>query len=72
MVKQFLKFCIVGGTGYLLHVSLMAVMVEALDLHYLAASAISPVVVITYNFIGHKWWTFKHESSDVSPSLQRR
>ena len=61
---RFLKFSIVGGTGYLLYILAFFGM-QAIHWPELLAIALAPVANIIYNFVLHDGWTFKrraHES----------
>ena len=54
---QFLRFTLVGGTGYVVNLcvywSLLAV-----GMHYLAAAAVSFLVAAVNNFLWNRTWTF--------------
>ena len=57
--RQFGKYCIVGGIGYLLNLGLLFLMVEAVHVHYLIAAAVVPAFVVLFNFTLNKTWTFR-------------
>jgi putative flippase GtrA len=52
------KFLVVAAIGLTLNALLMLVFFDTLDFHYLAAQVISTVLVLTWNFVGNKLWTF--------------
>jgi len=56
---QFVKFCIVGGTGTAMNLAVMWLLVEISGMHYLPASIVSFAVALTSNFVLNKLWTFR-------------
>jgi len=56
--KQFIKFFIVSLIGLALTELCMAVFVYLLDLWYILAKLATSVVVLTWNFLANKNWTF--------------
>jgi putative flippase GtrA len=56
---QLVKFCLVGGSGYLVNLSVFALCVKALELHHLAAATVAFVVAVTNNFWWNRHWTFR-------------
>ena len=56
---QLVKFCLVGGTGYLVNLTVFAVCVHVLDLHHLVAATAAFVVAVTNNFLWNRYWTFR-------------
>lgn len=67
--KQFIKFFIVAGIGLILTVFFMFIFVHILDIPditiyskvvpgYVIAKMITSVIVLTWNFLGNKFWTF--------------
>lgn len=55
--SQFLRFCLVGATGYVVNLIAYWALITA-GLHYLAAAAISFVVAAVNNFLLNRSWTF--------------
>jgi putative flippase GtrA len=55
---QLFKFCAVGASGYVVNLSVFALCVEVLDLHYLVAATAAFVVAVTNNFWWNRHWTF--------------
>jgi dolichol-phosphate mannosyltransferase len=55
---QLLKFCAVGGSGYVVNLAVFSLAVGALDLHHLAAATVAFVVAVTNNFWWNRHWTF--------------
>lgn len=56
--KKFIKFCVVGGTGYLLLMGMTYLFTEVFELYYIASIAISGVLVAIWNFTWNLRWTF--------------
>ncbi len=59
---QLVKFCIVGGSGFLVNLTVFAVASELLGLHHLESAAVAYVVAVTNNFLWNRYWTFKARS----------
>jgi putative flippase GtrA len=56
---QLVKFCAVGGSGYVVNLSVFALAVHVLDVHYLLAATMAFVVAVTNNFFWNRHWTFR-------------
>lgn len=52
------KFLVVAALGLLLNACFMFVLVELMALHYLLSQVISTVLILMWNFIGNRFWTF--------------
>ena len=55
---QLLKFCVVGGSGYMVNLCVFAVCVGPLSMHHLAAATCAFVVAVANNFWWNRHWTF--------------
>jgi putative flippase GtrA len=55
---QFVRFCLVGASGFAVNLAVYAAMLS-LGLHYLAAAAVSFVVAALSNFLWNRRWTFE-------------
>ena len=55
---QFVKFCAVGGSGYVVNLAVFSLAVALLDLHHLLAATAAFVVAVTNNFWWNRHWTF--------------
>jgi putative flippase GtrA len=62
--NEFLRFCLVGASGYAVNLAVYAGML-ALGLHYLAAAAISFVVAAGSNYVWNRVWTFRAGDAPV-------
>jgi putative flippase GtrA len=57
--RQLIKFCIVGGSGYLVNLCVFAFCLKAFGLHHLIAATIAFVAAVTNNFWWNRHWTFR-------------
>jgi dolichol-phosphate mannosyltransferase len=55
---QLVKFCAVGGSGYVVNLAVFTVAVEGFDLHHLLAATAAFAVAVTNNFWWNRHWTF--------------
>lgn len=60
--RQLMRFCMVGGVGYALNVSVFAACVEGFGVHHLVAATIAFAVALTNNFFWNRHWTFDARS----------
>jgi dolichyl-phosphate beta-glucosyltransferase len=65
--KQFIKFFAVSVVGLALTELCMAVFVFLLGIWYIAAKLMTSVIVLTWNFLANKNWTFRDR---IRPSAQ--
>jgi putative flippase GtrA len=56
---QLVKFCLVGGSGFIVNLTVFAIASEALGLHHLASAGVAYVVAVTNNFLWNRHWTFR-------------
>jgi putative flippase GtrA len=61
-VKKFIRFCIVGGTGYLLTLLAFWIMTSLLHWSNTISIIVAPGGNILYNFILHDNWTFRNKT----------
>jgi len=55
---QLVKFCVVGGSGYVVNLAVFTAAVHLAGIHYLAAATLAFVVAVTNNFWWNRHWTF--------------
>ncbi len=55
---QLFQFGLVGGSGYLVNLTVFAVLNKALDIHYIPAAIGAFCVAVTNNFLWNRHWTF--------------
>ena len=56
---QLSKFGLVGGSGYVINLSVFAVLVEALGLHHSLGAIGAFCVAVSSNFYWNRHWTFR-------------
>ena len=59
-LKQFIKFCFVGGTAALINFSLLYGLVEYFGVWYVLANLAGGFVSAVFNFFSNKFWTFRN------------
>jgi dolichol-phosphate mannosyltransferase len=62
--NQFLRFCLVGASGYSVNLAVYAALLTA-GLHYLAAAAIAFLVAAGSNYAWNRTWTFRSTHAPV-------
>lgn len=70
--NRFIKFCIVGGIGSVLHFSITYILTEYASLWYMASMAIAVAIVITSNFTLNSIWTFKDNQNKYKDKVYNR
>ena len=55
---QLVKFCVVGGSGYVVNLVVFTLAFELGNLHHLVAATIAFAVAVTNNFWWNRHWTF--------------
>ena len=63
---QLLKFCVVGGSGYVVNLAVYASLVRLAEMHYLVAAVCSFLVAVTNNYTWNRVWTFRGERGHVA------
>lgn len=56
---QLVKFCLVGASGYVVNLSVYALLVRGFEVHYMAAAVGSFVVAVANNYLWNRLWTFR-------------
>ena len=56
---QLVKFCAVGGSGYVVNLCVFALCVEVIGLHHLVGATVAFVVAVMNNFWWNRHWTFR-------------
>ena len=64
--EQLGKFCVVGVSGYVVNLGVYALLLNAADLHYVAAATCSFLVAVTNNYLLNRVWTFRHQRGHVA------
>jgi putative flippase GtrA len=58
---QLVKFCMVGGSGYVVNLSVYALALDLLGFDYYVAATISFVVSASSNYLWNRAWTFRDQ-----------
>ena len=58
---QLAKFCLVGGSGYVVNLAVYSALVAGLGVHYVLAAVCSFLVAVTNNYTWNRTWTFRHQ-----------
>ena len=68
---QLVKFCAVGGSGYVVNLCVFAVAYKVLGMHHLVAATAAFVVAVFNNFWWNRHWTFgQHGARDHHAGFQ--
>ena len=63
---QLAKFCAVGASGYVVNLSVYALLLKGAGIHYLLAAVGSFLVAVTNNYTWNRLWTFRHQRGHVA------
>ena len=63
---QLVKFCVVGGSGYVVNLVVFALLLNGVGLHYISAAVGSFVVAVTNNYALNRLWTFRDQRGGVA------
>lgn len=55
---QLGKFCVVGGSGYVINIGVFALLAVGLDVNHLLAATVAFLVAVLNNFWLNRHWTF--------------
>lgn len=58
---QLTKFCIVGTSGYIINLTVYALLLRGADWHYSAAAVGAFLVAVTNNYTWNRLWTFRNQ-----------
>lgn len=58
-IDGLFKFLVVASIGLLLNTAIVAVLIDHAGLHYLVAQIIATGLVLGWNFVGNRYWTFR-------------
>lgn len=59
LMKQILRFAVVGGSAFLIDYVIMIVLTEYVGINYLLSSGISFTVSVIYNYLLSIFWVFE-------------
>lgn len=66
---DFVKFCIVGGLGFVINFTILGVLHKVLDWPLIIAQLIGAEIALFSNFLLHHHWTYKNRSKRSLTSL---
>src|SRR5437660_1252315 len=67
---DFVRFCIVGGTGFVINFILLTFFHKTLDVQVFLAQLIAAEIALFSNFMLHHHWTYKaHKVNKTVPQL---
>lgn len=58
LIKQILRFLVVGGTATVIDYSIFAILTQFLNIHYLVAQVISFTISLMFNYVASTKWVF--------------
>jgi dolichol-phosphate mannosyltransferase len=56
--KQLVKFCAVGGSGYVVNLIVFSFFLQVMEVHHLLAATAAFAFAVTNNFWWNRHWTF--------------
>jgi putative flippase GtrA len=68
---QLGRFCVVGGSGYLVNLCVFALCTRLLGAHHLVAATAAFLVAVTSNFWWNRHWTFDAREADAGFQARR-
>ena len=66
MFLQFIKFCVVGGTGVVVDFGITFLFKEKLKLHKYIANSLGFMAAASTNYLLNRWWTFRSHDPEVA------
>ena len=64
MFLQFIKFCVVGGTGVVVDFGITFLFKEKLKLNKYIANSLGFMAAASTNYLLNRWWTFRSHDPD--------
>jgi putative flippase GtrA len=64
-VEEFVKFCIVGSTGTVIHLGILYVLTEVFHIWYIISATAGFCVAVANNFVWNKYWTFQNRAPEI-------
>jgi len=65
---RFIKFCIVGAVGAVIHLGLLYFLTEFVHIWYMISATLGFTAAVVNNFVWNKYWTF----GDRAPEIPRQ
>ena len=71
MFLQFIKFCVVGGTGVVVDFGITFLFKEKLKLNKYIANSLGFMAAASTNYLLNRWWTFRsHDPEEAQQYVQ--
>lgn len=71
MIQQFIKFCVVGGSGVFIDFGITYLCKEWLRLNKYLANSLGFLCASTSNYVLNRIWTFHNENPDIAGQYLR-
>ncbi len=71
MIEQFIKFCIVGGSGVFVDFGITYLSKELLHLNKYVANSLGFLLAASTNYVLNRIWTFHNEDPDIASQYLR-
>lgn len=65
ILRQFIKFCLVGLVNTLIDYLVYLGLTRGLGLYFLYANIIAILVAMSFSFVFNKYWTFRNYHTDI-------
>jgi putative flippase GtrA len=65
---DFVRFCIVGGTGFIINFAILTILTRSLDTPIFVAQFVGAEIALFSNFMLHHHWTYKGHGAEKSIS----
>lgn len=65
-VKPLIKFSLVGGTGYVINLTVFGVANGVFGVNHILAAVLAFTVAVFNNFVWNRIWTFRSTDADVA------
>lgn len=69
MIQQFIKFCVVGGSGVFVDFGVTYLCKEWLRLNKYLANSLGFLCASTSNYVLNRIWTFHNENPDIAGAI---
>lgn len=66
MIQQFIKFCVVGGSGMVVDFSITYALKEWLKLNKYIANSVGFICAATSNYVLNRIWTFQSNDPQIA------
>lgn len=71
MIEQFIKFCVVGGSGVFVDFGITYLCKEWLRINKYVANSLGFLCASTTNYLLNRIWTFRNDNPDIAAQYLR-